>query len=177
MQAGAEDGGPWKWTSEKKWFWPRGSPARDLDHEQEHESYPRFTFLRHLSILELREQVCSLLVRPLGFCTKMLIIYFGKTLSLGSPNLWNHIGMHTRTDTHTHTHTPHSCICNLRLPSDFFLLIKKLFYFLQKPKSRVEVIKLSGPVQIIFPLNHNFTKTSSLSYIKYKADWKECPTP
>ena len=88
MQAGAEDGGPWKWTSEKKWFWPRGSPARDLDHEQEHESYPRFTFLRHLSILELREQVCSLLVRPLGFCTKMLIIYFGKTLSLGSPNLW-----------------------------------------------------------------------------------------
>lgn len=32
---------------------------------QEHESYPRFTF-SHLSILELREQVCSLLVRPLG---------------------------------------------------------------------------------------------------------------
>lgn len=44
-----------KWTSEKKWFWPRGSPARGLGHEQEHESYPRFTFL-HLSILELREQ-------------------------------------------------------------------------------------------------------------------------
>ena len=88
MQAGAEDGGPWKWTSEKKWFWPQGSPARDLGHEQEHESYPRFTSLRHLSILELREQVCCLLVRLLGFYTKKLIIYFGKTLSLGSLNLW-----------------------------------------------------------------------------------------
>ena len=87
-----------------------------------------------------------------------------------------HAHMQRHMHTHTHTHTPHSCICNLRLPSDFFLLIKKLFYFLQKPKSRVEVIKLSGPVQIIFPLNHNFTKTSSLSYIKYKADCKECPT-
>lgn len=56
--------------------------------EEEHESYPRFTFLRHLSILELREQVYSLLVRPLGFYTKTLIVYFGKTLSLGPPNLW-----------------------------------------------------------------------------------------
>ena len=56
--------------------------------EEEHESYPRFTFLRHLSILELREQVYSLLVRPLGFYTKTLIVYFGETLSLGPPNLW-----------------------------------------------------------------------------------------
>jgi len=70
MQAGAEDGGPWKWTSEKKWFWPQGSPARDLGHEQKRESFPRFTSLRHLSILELREQVCRLLVRLLGFYTK-----------------------------------------------------------------------------------------------------------
>lgn len=30
----------------------------------------------------------SLLVRPLGFYTKTLIVYFGEILSLGCPNLW-----------------------------------------------------------------------------------------
>ena len=63
---------------------------------------------------------------------------------------------------HTHRHTLTS-LMNLQSETAFgFLSLDKeaiIFFWMHKPKSRIEVTKLSIPVQGIFPFNHNITRS------------------